>query len=220
MQETTCIPESGRSPGEGNGNPLQYPCLGNPADTGSWGATGHRVSRVGCDWSNVYKPPPPSEICSVLLFSKYAFIMAWAASWAFLILRFVCFVSGRSGRRWASVSCSRPRPSLRPCLASCLVSAYPCPLSQAHPPLPNSCTLIMHGLCNVHTRTGVQAKPPSRGGTQGRGSLEWAWWRSIPGIRESQVYKGWIWEWFSSLAVEGLPPWCFLKPGAFRWGPS
>ena len=30
------IPESGRSPGEGNGNPLQYYCLENPMDRGAW----------------------------------------------------------------------------------------------------------------------------------------------------------------------------------------
>ena len=30
------IPGSGRSPGEGNGNPLQYSCLGNPIDGGDW----------------------------------------------------------------------------------------------------------------------------------------------------------------------------------------
>ena len=30
------IPESGRSPGEGNGNPLQYSCLENPMDGGAW----------------------------------------------------------------------------------------------------------------------------------------------------------------------------------------
>ena len=30
------IPESGRSPGEGNGNPLQYSCLENPMDQGAW----------------------------------------------------------------------------------------------------------------------------------------------------------------------------------------
>jgi len=30
------IPESGRSPGEGNGNPLQYSCLENPMDGGTW----------------------------------------------------------------------------------------------------------------------------------------------------------------------------------------
>ena len=30
------IPQSGRSPGEGNGNPFQYSCLGNPMDKGTW----------------------------------------------------------------------------------------------------------------------------------------------------------------------------------------
>ena len=39
----------GRSPGEGNGNPLQYSCLGNPMDTGAWKAIAHGVTRVGYD---------------------------------------------------------------------------------------------------------------------------------------------------------------------------
>ena len=39
------IPESGRSPGEGNGNPLQYSCLENPMDRGAWQATVHRVPK-------------------------------------------------------------------------------------------------------------------------------------------------------------------------------
>ena len=34
------IPGSGRSPGEGNGNPLQDSCLGNPIDRGTWWAMG------------------------------------------------------------------------------------------------------------------------------------------------------------------------------------
>ena len=38
------IPESGRSPGERNGNPLQYSCLGNPMHRGAWWATVHGVS--------------------------------------------------------------------------------------------------------------------------------------------------------------------------------
>ena len=38
------IPESGRSPGEGNGNPLQYSCLGNPMGRGAWWATVHGVA--------------------------------------------------------------------------------------------------------------------------------------------------------------------------------
>ena len=39
------IPGSGRSPGEGNGNPLQYSCLGNPMDRGAWLATVHGVAK-------------------------------------------------------------------------------------------------------------------------------------------------------------------------------
>ena len=35
----------GRSPGEGNGNPLQYSCLGNPRDRGAWWSTVHGVSK-------------------------------------------------------------------------------------------------------------------------------------------------------------------------------
>ena len=40
------IPESGRSPGEGNGNPLQYSCLENPMDGGAWWATVHGVAEL------------------------------------------------------------------------------------------------------------------------------------------------------------------------------
>ena len=38
-------PGSGRSPGEGNGNPLQYSCLENPMDRGAWWAAVHGVSK-------------------------------------------------------------------------------------------------------------------------------------------------------------------------------
>ena len=39
------IPGLGRSPGEGNGNPLQYSCLENPMDGGAWLATVHGVAK-------------------------------------------------------------------------------------------------------------------------------------------------------------------------------
>ena len=39
------IPGMGRSSGEGNGNPLQYPCLENPRDRRAWYATVHGVSK-------------------------------------------------------------------------------------------------------------------------------------------------------------------------------
>jgi len=40
-----CIPGSGRSLGEGNGNPLHDSCLGNPMDRRAWRATVHGVSK-------------------------------------------------------------------------------------------------------------------------------------------------------------------------------
>ena len=43
------MPGSGRYPGEGNGNPLQYSCLENPIDRGAWQAIAHGVERVGPD---------------------------------------------------------------------------------------------------------------------------------------------------------------------------
>ena len=39
------IPGSGRSPGEGNGNPFQHSCLGNPMDGGAWWATVHGIPK-------------------------------------------------------------------------------------------------------------------------------------------------------------------------------
>ena len=46
------IPASGRSPGEGNGNPLQYSCLENPVDRGAWQATVHGVAKGWTQLSN------------------------------------------------------------------------------------------------------------------------------------------------------------------------
>ena len=44
-RNASLIPGWGRSPGEGNGNPLQYSCLANPMDRGAWQATVHRVAK-------------------------------------------------------------------------------------------------------------------------------------------------------------------------------
>ena len=50
------IPESGRSPGEGNDNPLQCSYLEDPMDRGAWQATVHEVARV--KHNSAAKPPP------------------------------------------------------------------------------------------------------------------------------------------------------------------
>ena len=44
-RDSSSIPGSGRSPGEGNGNPLQYSCLGNYRDRGAWQTTVHGVAK-------------------------------------------------------------------------------------------------------------------------------------------------------------------------------
>ena len=45
MRNVGSIPGSGRSPGGGHGNPLQYSCLENPMDRGAWQATVHRLAQ-------------------------------------------------------------------------------------------------------------------------------------------------------------------------------
>ena len=61
-KESTCnagdvssIPGLGRSPGEGNDNPLQNSCLGNPMDREAWQATIHGSRRVRYEWAYKYK---------------------------------------------------------------------------------------------------------------------------------------------------------------------
>ena len=79
------IPGLGRSPEEGNGNPLQYSFLENPMDRGAWWATVHGSQRVGHDWVtsltylwfmcfkllffNCFKI---ESVCSQALYSKFS----------------------------------------------------------------------------------------------------------------------------------------------------
>ena len=56
------IPGSGRTPAEGNSNPLQYSCLGNPMDRGAWWATVHGVEKRCTQLSNFhFTSSHPSE---------------------------------------------------------------------------------------------------------------------------------------------------------------
>ena len=45
LREADLIPGSGKSPGGGHDNQLQYSCLGNPTDRGAWRAIVHRVTK-------------------------------------------------------------------------------------------------------------------------------------------------------------------------------
>ena len=58
------IPGLGRSLGEGNGNPLQYSCLGNPMDRETWCATVHGLTKSQTrlrDWAHTQSPLQKSE---------------------------------------------------------------------------------------------------------------------------------------------------------------
>ena len=51
-RDASLIPRSERSPGGGNGNPLQYSCLGNSMDRGGWQATVHGAAESQTQLSN------------------------------------------------------------------------------------------------------------------------------------------------------------------------
>ena len=57
------IPGSGRSPGERNDYPLQYSCLGNPMDRGTWRATVHGVARVRHDLATKQQTQKQKIVC-------------------------------------------------------------------------------------------------------------------------------------------------------------
>ena len=52
VRDKGLIPESGRSSGEGHGNPLQYSCLQNSMGRGAWWAAVHRVAKTQTRLSN------------------------------------------------------------------------------------------------------------------------------------------------------------------------
>ena len=63
-------PELGRSSGEGNGNPLQYPCLENSMDRGAWWASVHRVSKsqTQLKWMSRHAFIPRIHVCDTVTF--------------------------------------------------------------------------------------------------------------------------------------------------------
>ena len=60
------LPDPGRSPGGGNGNPFHYSCLENPTDRGAWWATVHGVTKNPTwlsDWTTTANPEHPFKLC-------------------------------------------------------------------------------------------------------------------------------------------------------------
>ena len=84
-QDPSLIPESGRFPGEGNDNPLQYSCLGNSTDKGVWWAIVHGVAKSWIRLSD-YHVHMHRPLCTGLLLTKTI-----AISLFFLHFRLCCF---------------------------------------------------------------------------------------------------------------------------------
>ena len=76
------IPGSGRSPGKRNGNPLQYSCLENPMDRGTWWATVHGVARAR---HNLATKLPPEMKCEVYV--EAFFFCLWTSNRTCLIFQ-------------------------------------------------------------------------------------------------------------------------------------
>ena len=74
MRDTCLISRWGRSPGEGNGNPFQYSCLGNPMDRRAWRATVHRITRAGHD---LVTKPAPEHLKTAHVYSHTVYV-AWS----------------------------------------------------------------------------------------------------------------------------------------------
>ena len=81
------IPESGRSPGEGNGSPLQYSCLENSIDGGAWLATVHGVAKNWTRLSDftvtitIYSVPLVSYTCPLSAGVLHALLCLKVYSW-------------------------------------------------------------------------------------------------------------------------------------------
>ena len=97
------IPGSGRSPGEGNGNPLQYPCLENSMYRGGWWATVHGITK-GQTWLSHQHNRPKTTGPSIVDMAIEALSFSWRAfpekidypnleihSLSFWILSALCF---------------------------------------------------------------------------------------------------------------------------------
>ena len=69
--DAVLIPGSGQSPGEGNGNPLQYSCLENSMDKGAWCTPVHGVSKSLTQLSNQYTRDTNSSCPEFVSSSQY-----------------------------------------------------------------------------------------------------------------------------------------------------
>ena len=82
--DPSLIPGLGRSPGEGNGNPLQYSCLGNPKDRGAWWVAVHGIAKswTQLKWLSTHEHIMP--VLSLKRWYRYRYALALARSFRFI----------------------------------------------------------------------------------------------------------------------------------------
>ena len=96
------IPVSGRSPGEGNDNPLQYSCLKNPMDRGFWWAIVHGVAIVGHNLAT--KPPPPCVCVYIYIYTQYIYCIYWWAVYTVAVWWATVQGSQRVRHKWSDLA--------------------------------------------------------------------------------------------------------------------
>ena len=123
---------SGRSPGEGNGNPLQYSCLENPMDGEAWWATVHGVAKswtrlrnfTFSDYRNTMFDPWVSQDNSLEMeMATHSSILAWKVPWTEEPGRLQSLRSKRVQHNWAT-KCEQQSRSSRNSLMSSLQIVY------------------------------------------------------------------------------------------------
>ena len=79
IRDEGSIPQLERSPGVGNGNPLQYSCLENPINRGVWPVTVYGVTRVGHDLTTSL--PPKHKLGTLLVAQRVKSVPAMQETW-------------------------------------------------------------------------------------------------------------------------------------------
>ena len=132
------IPGSGNPPREGNGNPLQNSCLGNPMDRGAWRATVHGVAkRVRHSWSVILSLLKVSESHTHLL-AGWFHLGVGKAHWIQHVHGGFCMVHPRSSSCAPPLWRWWPKPSLTPFSLSPRTIPPPPPL-----PVTKSCWVYL-----------------------------------------------------------------------------